>query len=189
VFSEDIEHRLDRSFGQLIEQATQREQEEVEGALASSARLSQQSIASRSALVVIVATLGVANVVILNRTILHPDRCFMPVPKPWDAAIWVTACARAPDELGALARSFNRDDRPDRQAARLAARGEIDARRSGRGAHPRASRAIREACAHQCKAARDRCQPREFLRRHQPRTAHPPDDPSRSGRGGPARPG
>jgi two-component system, OmpR family, sensor kinase len=108
VFSEDIEHSLDRTFGQLIEEATQRERNEVEGALASSARLSEQSIWLAIALVGIVATLGVANVVIWNRTILRPiSALHAGAEAVGRGELQHRVRNGSPDELGDLARSFN----------------------------------------------------------------------------------
>jgi two-component system, OmpR family, sensor kinase len=108
LFSEDIEHRLDRTFAQLIEQATRREQEEVEGALASSARLSQQSIVLALGLVGLVATLAVANVIMLNRSILRPIEVLHGGAEAVGRGdLGHRVHHDAPDELGALSRSFN----------------------------------------------------------------------------------
>jgi HAMP domain-containing protein len=108
VFREDIEHSLDRTFGQLIEEAIQRERDEVEGALESSARLSEQSIWLAVALVGIVATLGIANVVILNRTILRPiSALHAGAEAVGRGELQHRVRNGSPDELGDLAHSFN----------------------------------------------------------------------------------
>lgn len=108
LFRDDIEYRLDRTFGQLIEQATWREQEEVEDALASSARLSEQSIILAIGLVAIVAALKLGNVVMLNRTIMRPiDILHTGAEVVGRGDLGHRVRYDAPDELGALARSFN----------------------------------------------------------------------------------
>ncbi len=72
IYSREIEHRLDRMLWQLIEQATARERQEVEQALASSENLSRQSIFMAISLIILVGILGIGNVLMLNRLILRP---------------------------------------------------------------------------------------------------------------------
>ncbi|CTQ31889.1 sensor histidine kinase [Jannaschia rubra] len=109
LYRDEVEDRLDDELGALIAEVLAREQDEAEKSLAASARLSRQSIWLASGLVLVVATLGAVNVVMLNRTVLRP----------------VTALAEAADavgrgdlshivepgsedELGHLAQRFNR---------------------------------------------------------------------------------
>lgn len=108
IYSRDFENRLDRLLGSMIEQAMARERDEVENALDSSERLSEQSMALAVALVFIVATLGMANVLVLNRTILRPVAALSSGAEAvgrGDLAHVVGSDTA--DELGQLASRFN----------------------------------------------------------------------------------
>jgi two-component system, OmpR family, sensor kinase len=108
IYSRDFENRLDRVLGSMIEQAMARERDEVENALDSSQRLSEQSMALAVALVFIVATLGMANVMVLNRTILRPVAALSSGAEAvgrGDLAHVVGSDTA--DELGQLASRFN----------------------------------------------------------------------------------
>lgn len=108
VFRDDIEHSIDQSFGLLIDQATFREQEEVEDALARSAHLSELSIMLAIGLVAVVATLVFANVFMLNRKILRPiELLHKGVDIVGRGDLGYRVRHETSDELGDLASSFN----------------------------------------------------------------------------------
>lgn len=108
VYSDEFENRLDQQLGELLDDAMARNRTAVEGALASSERLSRQSIIMAISLVFIVAALGVANVVIFERTIMSPIAALVAGANAVGRGdLEHVVSARADDELGHLAARFN----------------------------------------------------------------------------------
>ena len=108
VFNTQIYRQLGQVLLQLIEDATVRERAEVEDALASSARLSERAVDLAMGLIVVVAVLGIANIVIMNRTILRPVGALYAGAEAvgrGDLGHRIDNTSR--DELGNLSRRFN----------------------------------------------------------------------------------
>lgn len=108
MWRRDFEGQLEQSLEALIDDAMAHDRQEVQAALASSARLSRQSMLFAIGLVAIVATLGLGNVFMLNRTILRPvARLAAGADAVGRGDLDHVVGTGARDELGNLASRFN----------------------------------------------------------------------------------
>ena len=108
VFNTEIYHQLGQVLLELVEEATIRERAEVAEALASSARLSERAVDLAIGLIVVVAVLGVANIVIMNRAILRPvSALYAGAEAVGRGDLTHVIDNSSSDELGNLSRRFN----------------------------------------------------------------------------------
>ncbi|MGI3212333.1 ATP-binding protein [Roseovarius tibetensis] len=108
VYSDEFENRLDHQLGELLDQAMERQRMGVESALVSSERLTHRSIIMAVSLVVIVAALGITNVIIFERTIMSPIATLVTGANTVGRGdLEHMVSVRADDELGHLAARFN----------------------------------------------------------------------------------
>lgn len=108
LYRDQIEHRLDSVLGALIDAATTNERREVEEAIASSAELSARLRGLDLGLMALVAALGLANGLMLQRSISRPIAALAAGADAvgrGDLAHVVPPSSR--DELGHLATRFN----------------------------------------------------------------------------------
>ena len=108
VFNTRIYHQLGQVLLELVEEATVRERAEVAEALASSSRLSERAVDLAIGLIVVVAVLGVANIVMMNRAILRPvSALYAGAEAVGRGDLTHVIDNPSPDELGNLSRRFN----------------------------------------------------------------------------------
>ncbi|TJZ89867.1 HAMP domain-containing protein [Paracoccus gahaiensis] len=108
IFNTEVYDQLGLVLLELVEGTTVRERAEVEDALASSARLSERAVDLAIGLIVVVAVLGIGNIVIMNRTILRPvSALYAGAEAVGRGDLTHRIDTPSSDELGNLSRRFN----------------------------------------------------------------------------------
>lgn len=109
LYNDRVENDLDNQLEALIASARARERNQVEHSIAASERLAHESLWLAVGMAVIIAALGLGNVLMLNRTVLRP---IMALAAAADAVgrgeLSHIVSVGGTDELGHLTQRFNR---------------------------------------------------------------------------------
>jgi signal transduction histidine kinase len=109
LYNDQVENDLDDQLGALIASARARERGQIEDSIAASERLAHESLWLAVGMVIIVAGLGVGNIVMLNRTVLRPVTALAGAADAVGRGeLSHIVTVGGADELGNLAQRFNR---------------------------------------------------------------------------------